>query len=195
MDNGNENKPDRDMIQPEEKQENTGTRPSGRVRWIAMLVVILAVAGLLVFKLLDGRNTSGQTETVDDVLIVTFAFDFEALKARGLPMLLDFGSESCQPCRDMKPALIEINKQYQGQAIVKYVDVWEDTEAGAVFPLSAVPTQFFFYADGSPYVPPAEYEAMFTMYTFSATGEHALTAHVGGLSEEEMHRILSDLGA
>ena len=155
MDNQNENKPDKDLHLAEENQESIRTRPSGRVKWIALLVVILAVAGLLVFKLLDGRGTETQTEPVDDVLNVTFAFDFEALKARGLPMMLDFGSESCQPCRDMKPALIEINKQYQGRAVVKYVDVWEDTEAGADFPLSAVPTQFFFYADGTPYVPPS----------------------------------------
>lgn len=195
MDNQNKTKPDRDVTLTDENQETIRTRPTGRVKWIAMLVVILAVASLLVFKILDGRDPGPQTEPVDDVLNVTFAFDFEALKARGLPMLLDFGSESCQPCREMKPALIEINKQYQGRAVVKYVDVWEDTEAGADFPLSAVPTQFFFYADGTPYVPPAEYEAMFTMYTLRTTGEHALTAHVGGLTEEEMHRILADLGA
>jgi len=195
MDNQNDNKTDRDMKLPDETQKNNNIKPSGRVKWIALLAVILAVAGLLLFKLLDGRNADLQAEPVDDVLNVTFAFDFDALKARGLPMLLDFGSESCQPCREMKPALIEINKQYQGRAVVKYVDVWEDTEAGADFPLSAVPTQFFFYADGTPYVPPAEYESMFTLYTLRSTGEHALTAHVGGLTEEEMHRILSDLGA
>jgi thioredoxin 1 len=160
MDNQNKSKPDRDVTLTDENQETIRTRPTGRVKWIAMLVVILAVASLLVFKILDGRDPGPQTEPVDDVLNVTFAFDFEALKARGLPMLLDFGSESCQPCREMKPALIEINKQYQGRAVVKYVDVWEDTEAGADFPLSAVPTQFFFYADGTPYVPPAEYEAI-----------------------------------
>jgi len=195
MDNQNDNKTDRDMKLPDETQKNNNIKPSGRVKWIALLAVILAVAGLMLFKLLDGRNADLQAEPVDDVLNVTFAFDFDALKARGLPMLLDFGSESCQPCREMKPALIEINKQYQGRAVVKYVDVWEDTEAGADFPLSAVPTQFFFYADGTPYVPPAEYESMFTLYTLRSTGEHALTAHVGGLTEEEMHRILSDLGA
>ena len=195
MDNQNDNKTDRDMKLPDETQKNNNIKPSGRVKWIALLAVILAVAGLLLFKLLDGRNADLQAEPVDDVLNVTFAFDFDALKARGLPMLLDFGSESCQPCREMKPALIEINKQYQGRAVVKYVDVWEDTEAGADFPLSAVPTQFFFYADGTPYVPPAEYESMFTLYTLRSTGEHGLTAHVGGLTEQEMHRILSDLGA
>lgn len=176
-------------------QTNRPTRPGARTRWVALAVILVAVASLLVYKMIDARQTEKPPETVADVLDVTFSFDLDALKERQMPMLIDFGSESCAPCRAMKPALIEINRQYQGKAIVKYIDVWEDTAAGANFPISAVPTQFFFYADGKPYLPPDNYADMFIQYTLKTSGEHVLTAHVGGLSEAEMQRILSDLGA
>ncbi len=187
---------------PPEKREEAASRDAsryprvaGRARAVALALVLIAVAALLVYKIWDGRQNEQLPENVADVLDVTFAFDLEALKAREMPMLIDFGSESCGPCRAMKPALVAINRHYQGKAIVKYIDVWEDTAAGADFPISAVPTQFFFYADGKPYLPPEAYAEMFIQYTLKASGEHVLTAHVGGLSEAEMHRILKDLGA
>ena len=160
-------------------------------RWVLLLILLviaLAIGGIFLFK-------KGQDEALPDTLDVSETFDFEQLKSLNKPMLLDFGSEDCPPCQAMRPALAAIHEAYSDTAVITYVDVYVNPAAVGNFPVSVIPTQFFFYADGTPYIPPAEYQDLFTLYTYTETGEHGLTAHVGGLTWEEMERILLDLGA
>jgi thioredoxin 1 len=52
-------------------------------------------------------------------------------------------------------------------------------------------------ADGSPYVPSdsmSDSGIEFTMYSSKDTGEHVFTTHQGGLTEEDMRKILTDMG-
>lgn len=120
--------------------------------------------------------------------------DLEKLTSYGLPIIFDFGSEGCDPCRRMKPGLIAVNEAMQGKAIVKFLDVWEYTDAAAGYPITLIPTQMFINADGTPYVPGEDIDIEFTTYNNRETGEHALTLHEGMLTEDEMLRILEDMG-
>ncbi len=51
------------------------------------------------------------------------AIDLDALKTYGLPIIIDFGSDSCIPCQQMAPVLKTMNAAMRGKAIVKFVDV------------------------------------------------------------------------
>lgn len=53
----------------------------------------------------------------------------------------------------MAPVLQKLNKEMQGKAIVKFVDVWKNENAAADFPVDLIPTQFYFDKDGNPFVP------------------------------------------
>lgn len=130
----------------------------------------------------------------DFMLTSTTPYDIEALSQYGLPMILDFGSDSCGPCLLMAPALEAVNAEMQGRALVKFVDVWAYPEAASDFPIQVIPTQIFVNRDGTPYVPSEDIPVEFIMYSTRDTNEHVFTVHQGGLSEEEMYLILADMG-
>ena len=95
----------------------------------------------------------------------------------------------------MAPVLLKLNAELQGVAIIKFADVWKNPDASKGFPVQVIPTQFFILADGSPYVPSEDIGIDFGMYNMRDTGEHVFTVHQGGLTEEQMRRILADMGA
>ena len=124
------------------------------------------------------------------------SIELESLKQSGLPLFLDFGSEDCPPCRQMKPALEAMYEKMIGKAIIQYVDVWEYPEAAEGYPIPAIPTQIFMYPDGTPYYPSEELamQIQFYLYADRETEEHLYTAHHGALNEEQMMLILEELG-
>jgi thioredoxin 1 len=65
-----------------------------------------------------------------------------------LPRLVDLGAGKCVPCRQMKPILEELTREYAGQFEVVFIDVWEDREAGTRHGIRLIPTQVFYAADG-----------------------------------------------
>ncbi len=179
--------------------------------------VLLLVVGVWSMKNADGKastvtestassttDTPADTTTADAAptdesglpFVVTEGYDVAALAENGLPMLLDFGSEGCPPCRAMYPDLEQFHDEMQGKAVVQFVDVWENPDAVGDFPIQVIPTQAFFNADGTPYQPS---EAMQDSYDFEQytddSGALQYTLHVGMLTLDEMHAILAELGA
>lgn len=127
----------------------------------------------------------------------TEKIDLEVLSAYKLPMILDFGSDDCIPCKEMAPVLKAMNTEMQGKAIIRFVDVWKYTNGADGFPIQVIPTQVLVTAEGKPYVPSEEMQSSgirFTMYSMKDTNEHVFTVHQGGLTEEQMRLILKDMG-
>lgn len=141
------------------------------------------------------NSISSETDEGDFTLSVS-SIDLEALKEHKLPIIIDFGADSCAPCKAMAPVLVTLNEEMQEKAIIKFVDVWKYGEASRDFPVQVIPTQVIINADGSPYVPSDELANTipFTMYSDRKTEEHVFTVHQGGLTEEEMRAILKDMG-
>lgn len=134
--------------------------------------------------------------TVDEAafeLDATEDFNLEEILSYGLPVIIDFGSDSCIPCKEMAPVLEELNEELRGKVIVKFVDVWVNTDASAQIQLRVIPTQFFFDKNGKPYVPSDENSA-FIMYEHKDTGEHIFTAHEGPMGKEEIMAVLAEMG-
>lgn len=143
-------------------------------------------------------NVEAEQEAVDTEgypLKITKA-DLAAIKSYGVPAVIDFGSDSCIPCKEMAPVLKTLNAEWQDRAVVQFMDVWEYTDGVEDFPVSVIPTQVFFNADGSPYVPSEEIqkEITFIMYADKETDEHVFTAHQGGITEEQMRAIFAEMG-
>ena len=134
-------------------------------------------------------------EQAADFALEAEAIDLAALFQYKLPIIIDFGSDSCIPCQQMAPVLKSANEDYQGKAIIKFVDVWKYTDAANNFPVQVIPTQVFFNADGTPYVPSDDLGIEFGFYSTKDTQEHVFTVHQGGLTAEQMDIILADMGA
>lgn len=142
----------------------------------------------------SGKPVTSEDQTADFALEAE-AIDLAALFAYQLPIIIDFGSDSCIPCQEMAPILKSANEDYQGKAIIKFVDVWKYTDAANNFPVQVIPTQVFFNADGTPYVPSDDLGIEFGFYSTKDTQEHVFTVHQGGLTAEQMNKILADMGA
>ena len=162
------------------------------VKIIVPVCIVLIIAGIWIFK-----NTNSDAPPITDNKDFTLEatnIDLEVLTSYELPIIIDFGADSCIPCKEMAPVLKTLNAEMQGAAIIKFVDVWKNEDVANDFPIQVIPTQIFINADGTPYVPSDDIKIEFTMYSTKDTNEHVFTIHQGGLTEDQMRRILADMG-
>lgn len=162
------------------------------VKIIVPVCIVLIIAGIWIFK-----NTNSDAPPITDNKDFTLEatnIDLEVLTSYELPIIIDFGADSCIPCKEMAPVLKTLNVEMQGAAIIKFVDVWKNEDVANDFPIQVIPTQIFINADGTPYVPSDDIKIEFTMYSTKDTNEHVFTVHQGGLTEGQMRRILTDMG-
>jgi thioredoxin 1 len=127
-------------------------------------------------------------------LLITTTIDFEGLRSSGLPVIIDFGADSCIPCKEMAPVLADLNKSLAGKAIIKFVDVWKYRDLSEGVPINVIPTQIFFDSTGKPFTPSDSLQVPLTMYSLKDTDEHVFTTHEGGLDKPQMLAILKEMG-
>ncbi len=141
-------------------------------------------------------DTALELISADFRLRETEAIDFEALSAYGLPIIVDYGADSCIPCQAMAPILESANETFAGKAFIKFINVWDYPDAANNVPIQVIPTQVIFDTNGKPFIPSEELaaEIQFDMYYSWDTGEHIFTVHQGGLTEEQMWAILMEMG-
>lgn len=60
------------------------------------------------------------------------------------PVLVDFWSPGCGPCRLQDPVIKELAAEVDGQFQFKKVNVWDEPDLAAQFQISAVPTLLIF---------------------------------------------------
>ena len=179
--------------------------------WVKILIPVLIVAvigGMWIIITVTNKSNEPPTtsqnnselpenlKNADFSLRETEEIDFEALSAYGLPIIIDYGADSCIPCKQMAPVLEKANEEFQGKAFVKFINVWDYPNAANNVPVQVIPTQVLFNADGTPFVPSEELAAkiQFDMYSHEDTNEHIFTVHQGGLTEEQMWEILKEMG-
>lgn len=182
-----------------------------KAAFIVVPIIVLVIVGIWFLKNGKEQNAvenmpqtteTSDTDVIDEVVDVDFSLaatelvDYEALSKFGYPIIVDYGSDECIPCKQMAPVLETLNEELQGRAFVKFVDVWKYPEAAANAPIQVIPTQVFFNADGTPFVPSDELaeKIPFDMYSSKDTGEHVFTVHQGGITEAEMRLILAEMG-
>lgn len=168
-----------------------------------LVPLLLACAVLLIFVLKNAVPSGSDADPAPAPVAELREFplkitsvDLDEIKAYGVPTVIDFGSDSCIPCKAMAPVLETLNAEFQGRAAVQFMDVWEYTDGVENFPVQVIPTQVFFTAEGKPFVPSEELAAKipFDMYSMRDTGEHVFTVHQGGITEEEMRMIFAEMG-
>ncbi|HET6878819.1 MAG TPA: thioredoxin [Pirellulales bacterium] len=70
-------------------------------------------------------------------------FEAEVL-ASEVPVLVDFWSPTCGPCRMMEPVIKELAGEAGGQFQVKKINVWDEPDLAARYQIGAVPTLLVF---------------------------------------------------
>ena len=70
--------------------------------------------------------------------------NFNEMIASGKPVMVDFGATWCGPCKALAPRIEEIEKEYEGKAMIGTADVDECSDLAAKFRIRNVPTVLFF---------------------------------------------------
>lgn len=126
---------------------------------VTVLLVGLALAGVVVAKQyaspkpLAAEPTRAGTGSMappasPSTLETPVANSAQDEPAEALPKLLDLGSKTCIPCKQMEPILAELKSQYAGRMTVEFIDVNENQAAALQHRVEIIPTQVFFSAEG-----------------------------------------------
>ena len=139
---------------------------------LVVLLFILIIAGLFYYKKaaqppVETNPAVGVSEPV--AVVETFAEVF----AHKLPVLAELGSESCIPCKQMRPIVLALKKEFAGRMIVDIVDVNMESAKtnsyGKFFNLRVIPVQLLISADGK-----------------------LLWSHEGSLPEAELRAVIAE---
>jgi thioredoxin 1 len=66
----------------------------------------------------------------------------------GQPVLVDFGSNKCIPCRQLRPVLKDVAQEFSGKAHVLIIDVFHYQGLARQHRIHLIPTLIFFNAGG-----------------------------------------------
>jgi thioredoxin 1 len=72
---------------------------------------------------------------------------YSALKS-GRPVLVDFGSNSCIPCRQLRPILQELRQEKAGKVEILVIDVYKHQDLSREYRVQVIPTLVFFDSNG-----------------------------------------------
>jgi thioredoxin 1 len=158
------------------------------------VLLLCAVIGIWALKNSKKDLDSAGSKNSDFALHITEKIDLEKLKSYGLPIIIDFGADSCIPCKEMAPVLKGLNEELQGKAIIKFVDVWKYEKLAEGYPISLIPTQIFIDANGKPYKPKNPEAMDMKLYSLKDTKEHVFTAHEGGMTKLQLLNALKEMG-
>ena len=69
-------------------------------------------------------------------------------QAAGLPRLVDLGSTTCIPCKQMAPILEQLKTELQGKVDVEFIDITIDAKAADQYAINVIPTQIMLDGQG-----------------------------------------------
>ncbi len=122
----------------------TGACPLTANPWRGAFVGAL-IGGLFAFSAGSSRSSAGaggdhaalQIGSAED-------FDREVLNA-DRPVLVDFYSDSCGPCRMLAPTIETLAREYEGRALVYKVDVAHLPQLANRYGIQGIPAVLFFH--------------------------------------------------
>jgi len=106
---------------------------------IAIVAVLIAA---VVVAIVVKQNKSAGGDTVPS------EFMPKQLTGKGLPVMIDLGSDQCIPCKMMAPILEEMKTEYTEKLSVHFLDVRKLPALSEVYGIKLIPTQIFYDASG-----------------------------------------------
>jgi thioredoxin 1 len=130
-----------------------------RTQVIALLGVVLLIGAVVGLKISKTRSIGSQTTVANGATCPTFPTTGDAVApsaaapvthapTSGLPLLLDLGSTTCIPCKELAPILDQLTVELRGKVDIKFIDVTKQPQAADTYAINVIPTQIFFDAQG-----------------------------------------------
>lgn len=71
----------------------------------------------------------------------------QALKAK-VPIVVKLGSDSCYPCRQMKPVLAQLSVEQKGKMVFLDLDIYKNRDLAQKFKVRVIPTLIYYDRSG-----------------------------------------------
>ena len=107
------------------------------IKIIIVMALVAAVAAVVVVR----RARSGNGQMPDE-------YKPDLLLGKGLPTLVDLGSDQCQACKMMIPVIEELKTECAGKLQVNFLDARKYDEVSKLYGIKLIPTQIFYDASG-----------------------------------------------
>ena len=140
------------------------------------------------------QNTPAEPERSADLPSISVSeLDLAEVLSRGLPVVLHFGDDS-QDSINTHSALEELQKTVNDKVLIYSVDLVENPGAKDGLPITTIPSQFFFTAEGKPIALQVNISVLLSTFLSVDTEEPVFTLHEGPLSYKELVEILLNAG-
>jgi len=97
-----------------------------------LFVVLLVVLGVVIAKVVvKGRPA-----------------EVAATAPAQLPRMLELGSVTCKPCKQMEPIIAALKQELRGQVAIQFVDVFENPDYVEKYQVKVIPLQVFLDTEG-----------------------------------------------
>jgi thioredoxin 1 len=93
----------------------------------------------------------------------------------------------------MRPELVQFHDEYEDRMIVQSLNISKFRSGMEGFPVTLLPTQFIFNADGTPYLPKSFSASTMYELVVDENDNHILTKRVGLMTYDEMVAIYDDI--
>ncbi|MHC4168311.1 MAG: thioredoxin family protein [Planctomycetota bacterium] len=104
------------------------------------IVIVVALLVGVVVAVAVRRGGAGAQEVPEE-------YKPEQLTGKGLPALVDLGSDKCVSCKMMSSVLDELRTEFAGKLQVNFLDVHKYPDLANMYAIMVIPTQIFY--DGS----------------------------------------------
>lgn len=114
------------------------------IKIIVISVLVLIIAGIFIYKnstKVKSENIGNKTDKSENMVNIYS-------NEKNLPVFLEFGSTTCEPCKTMVPITASIEKKYEGKLVFKFINIYEDIKTSEQYKIRVVPTQIFLNSDG-----------------------------------------------
>lgn len=105
------------------------------------IVVIAALIASVGVAIIVRQNKPGEEQMPEQ-------YRPEQLLGKGLPAMVDIGSDQCIPCKMMAPILEELKTTLAGKLQVNFLDVRKYPALAEPYGIKVIPTQVFYDASG-----------------------------------------------
>lgn len=74
--------------------------------------------------------------------------EFNSLIRKNIPVIIEFGTEGCGPCKKIKPILEELEKELEGKAEIYFFDIGKSQAKAIEYEVLSIP-QILIFKDGN----------------------------------------------
>lgn len=115
----------------------------------AKLLIFCIIAFAVIILIKTQFYSSSESDTAIHAGTSEASIGFDQLPVKGMVTLIDLGATECIPCKMMAPIMAKLEADYQGKAVIAFIDVWKNRDQAPKYKIRAIPTQIFHDPSGT----------------------------------------------